>query len=135
MDLMTGQFEELVKDIQRSYEEGVTVEEAERLAGKFLHAQISASEEFRKADLDARMRKSGLKAVKAAVYMTNATKTEKKPSDTYLEAIINMDEIVIAEQKALDEAEVLVDQLRTYLSVFKEAHIHFRSIAKGAMNG
>ena len=129
------QFEELTKDIQRSYEEGVTVEEAERLAGKFLHAQIMVSEEYRKADLDARMRKAGVKSVRAAVYMTNATKTDKKPSDTYLEAIINMDELVLGEQRGLDEAEVLVDQLRTYLSVFKEAHIHFRSIAKGAMNG
>lgn len=129
------QFEELTKDIQRSYEEGVTVEEAERLAGKFLHAQIMVSEEYRKADLDARMRKAGVKSVRAAVYMTNATKTDKKPSDTYLEAIINMDELVMGEQRGLDEAEVLVDQLRTYLSVFKEAHIHFRSIAKGAMNG
>ena len=134
MGLM-DQFEELTKDIQRSYEEGVTVEEAERLAGKFLHAQIMVSEEYRKADLDARMRKAGVKSVRAAVYMTNATKTDKKPSDTYLEAIINMDELVLGEQRALDEAEVLVDQLRTYLSVFKEAHIHFRSIAKGAMNG
>lgn len=134
MGLM-DQFEELTKDIQRSYEEGVTVEEAERLAGKFLHAQIMVSEEYRKADLDARMRKAGVKSVRAAVYMTNATKTDKKPSDTYLEAIINMDELVMGEQRGLDEAEVLVDQLRTYLSVFKEAHIHFRSIAKGAMNG
>lgn len=134
MGLM-DQFEELTKDIQRSYEEGVTVEEAERLAGKFLHAQIMVSEEYRKADLDARMRKAGVKSVRAAVYMTNATKTDKKPSDTYLEAIINMDELVLGEQRGLDEAEVLVDQLRTYLSVFKEAHIHFRSIAKGAMNG
>ena len=132
---LLGQFEGLIADIQKSYEEGVTVEEAERLAGKFLHAQIMVSEELRKADLDARMRKSGVKAVRAAVYMSNATKSEKKPSDTYLEAIINMDEIVIGEQKALDEAEVLVDQLKTHLSVFKEAHIHFRSIAKGAMNG
>lgn len=124
--------EQLTSEIQDSYEMGVTVEAAERLAGKFLHAQLMVSEELRRADLDARMRKSGAKAVKAAVYLEEASKGDKKPSDVYLNAKVDINELVLSEQKAFDEAEVSRDNLQNYFNIFKESHIHFRSIAKGS---
>lgn len=122
---------ELETDIKNSYESSPTIEEAEKLAAKFLHAQIQVGSEIRKVDLDARMKKTGVKSVKAAVYMQAATKTDKKPSDSFLEAIVNMDEIVIGEQRSLDEAEVTRNELENYLHVFKEAHLYYRAMAKG----
>lgn len=128
-------FEELSKDITLAYESGVTLDQAERLASKFLSAQLSIAKLLETADLDARMKKSGTKAVKAAVYMQEATKTDKKPSDVMLAAKVDMDELVLGEQKSLDEAEVYHDSLERYYSIFKEAHIFFRGVAKGNFNG
>ncbi len=123
--------EELTKDIQNAYESSPTLDESERLAAKFLNAQIQVGSELARADLDSRMRKSGVKAVKAAVYMENATKTDKKPSDVLLQAMVDMDQIVMNEQKSFDTAEVYKNELENYLSVFRDAHIYFRTIAKG----
>lgn len=127
--------EELNKDIQNAYEAPITIADAERLAVKFLSAQMRVAGELQIADLDARMRKSGTKAIKAAVYMEAVGKVDKKPSDSYLEQIVNMNELVASEQKAYDEAEVYRDALQNYLNVFKEAHVFFRQVSKGAYNG
>lgn len=124
-------FEELKSDIQKAYEEGVTLEHAERLAAKCLHIQITLSNELSLVELDARMNKSGLKAVRAAIYLDSATKTDKKPSDVMLEAIVNTNEIVKNEQDRLDAAEVKRDELERAFSVCKEAHLYFRGVAKG----
>ncbi len=124
-------YEQLKDKIKSIYESGITMDEAERLAAEFLYAQIQVSEDLKKADLDARMRKSGVKAIKAAVYLETATKSEKKPSDVFIEAIVNSDKLVDEEQKSLDRAEVERNQLETYLSVFRESHIYLRGIAKG----
>lgn len=122
---------ELTSEIQSAYEQGVTLEHAERLASKFLHAQLSLSEALKAADLDARMKKSGNKAVRAGAYLEEATKGDKKPSDTFIEAHVNTKEAVIEQQLALDEAEVALDELKRYYDIFHEAHVHFRGIAKG----
>lgn len=126
---------QLTDKIKQSYEEGVTVEQAEKLAAEFLYGQICVGTELKNADLDARMRKTGVKAIKASVYMEGATAGDKKPSDTLLNAQVDLNEIVQKEQDSLDKAEVRRDELKNLLSVFHEAHIHFRSIAKGAFNG
>jgi len=122
---------ELTSVLQNAYKEGVTMDEAEKLAAKFLYAQVKASQELAESDLDTRMRKTGLKSVKAAVYMENAKKEMKKPSDVMLEASVNLDEIVQKEQESFDMAEVRRDKLQNYFNIFKEAHIYFRGIAKG----
>lgn len=124
-------FEELEKIIQAAYEEGVTLDEAEKLAGRFLHAQLKVAEELRVADLDARMRKTGLKALKAALYLEEVKKNEKKPSDTLLQHTVDANELTQNEQNSFDAAEVERDRLQNYLNVFKEAHVYFRGIAKG----
>ncbi len=124
-------FEELKEIIKDTYERGVTLEEAEKLAGRFLHAQMLVAEELQKADLDSRMKKSGTKAIKAAVYLEFATKDPKKPSDVLLSALVDTNEMVQKSQQFLDEAEVSRDDLQNHLSIFKEAHLHFRAISKG----
>lgn len=132
---LKAMIEELTSKIQNSYEEGVSMEDAERLAGKTLHLQLLLADELKTADLSARMKKSGVKAVKAAIYLDEAGKTEKKPSDTFLQAKVDVNDLVVSEQTGLDDAEVNRDHLNHYVSVFKEAHIHFRSIAKGTFGG
>lgn len=123
--------EELENKILEVYTNGVSLEEAERLAGEFLYAQLKVSEELKKSDLDSRMRKSGLKAVKAAIYMEAATKDQKKPSDVMLSALVDINEIVQGEQKSFDEAEAEKDNLERYYNIFKEAHTYFRQISRG----
>lgn len=122
---------DLESEIEKSYSEGVTLEQAERLAGRFLHAQLKVSEQLKVADLDSRMRKSGVKAVRAAIYLDIVQKSEKKPTEAGITSMIDIDKIVLDEQKGLDEAEVSRDELERYYSIFQNSHVHFRTIAKG----
>jgi hypothetical protein len=128
-------FKQLEDKIKNAFESGVTLDEAERLASEFLYAQSQIAEALRVQDLDARMRKSGLKAVKAAVYLDEASKTDKKPSDVMLQARVDMNDLVSSEQKSFDQAEVDVEYLHNLFSICKEAHVHFRGIAKGRFDG
>lgn len=128
---MNELIENLKQKIKDAYESGVTVGEAEKLASEFLHAQLLIADQLKEADLNARMRKIGTKAVRAALYMQEATKSEKKPSDTYIENVINVNEISQGEQERLDQAEVDLYALQNTFNIFREAHIHFRGISKG----
>ena len=123
--------QDLSKIIQEAYETEVTMGEAEKHAARFLSMQIQLSSSLKETDLDARMRKTGLKTLKAAVYLKEATKTEKKPSDVMLEAMINQDKLVISAQDELDAAEVLRNELQSQYDICREAHIFFRGISKG----
>ncbi len=127
-------FATLEQKIAESYIDGVTMEQAERLAGEFLSAQLQVSEELKRSDLDSRMRKASLKAVRANVYLTEVSKGEKKPTEAMLSSLIDTNESVMTEQGALDEAEAERDNLKRYFDVFSQAHVHFRSIAKGSFN-
>ncbi len=120
--------------IQNAYLEGVTVLEAEKLAAEFLHAQLRVSAELSAKDLDARMKKTGVKALKAAVYMNAATATEKKPTENMLNATVDQDSIVQEQQDKLDHAEVDKAELERLYDVFLNSHIYFRGIAKGNFN-
>lgn len=123
--------QDLEEVIIRTYESGTTLDEAERLAARFLSAQMSVSSALRDLDLTARMAKSGVKAVRAAVYLSEVQKADKKPSDVLLAAIVDSDEIVSSEQTRLDTAEVDRDDLERYYNIFREAHIYYRGISKG----
>lgn len=125
---------DLTKDIKNAYEQGVGMEEAERLAAKALYAQIQFAEAIKGLDLDARMRKNGLKAVKAAVYLDEVKKAEKKPSDVLLGAVVDTNELVVGEQNGFDAAEVARNEIETMLSVAKDFHIFMRGIAKGRLD-
>lgn len=128
-------FEQMCKNLENkiksSYEEGVTIETAEKLAGEFLVAQMKVSEELKVFDLDSRMRKSGVKAVRAAVYMKACSESDKKPTENMLENTLNTNELVQTEQDSLDKSEVERDSLKRYYDIFREAHIFFRGVAKG----
>jgi len=127
--------ESLEQKIVSSYEEGVTVDQAEKLAGEFLYGQVKVSQALKDADLDSRMKKSGVKAIRAAIYMAEATKSEKKPTEAMLAALIDSNDLVMSEQNSLDQSEVSRDELERYYNIFNNAHIHFRGIAKGSFGG
>lgn len=123
-------FKTLESKIESAYTEGVTLDLAEKLAGEFLKAQMVISAELSKADLDARMRKTGVKAVKAAVYLEEAHKGDKKPSDVMLNALVDSNGTVQEEQQGLDTAEVTRAELERMYDICLNAHIYFRGIAK-----
>jgi len=116
--------------IKAAYEESVTVTEAELLAGEFLHAQMVINNELSIASLDARMRKQGVKAIRAAVYLEGAKAGDKKPSDVLLNAQVEMSELVAGEQKGFDEAEVEAEALHNYLKIFEQCHVYFRQMCR-----
>lgn len=132
---MLQQFlQKLESKIKSAYTEGVTMDEAEKLAAEFLHAQMVIAGELRKKDLDSRMRKSGLKAIRAAVYHQIVSSSEKKPTEGAIEHSLNLDKDVASEQDAYDNAEVEKDELERYYNICREGHIYFRGIAKGVMS-
>lgn len=128
-------FREMVQEletlIEKTYEEGVTLDDAEKLAAQFLHAQLAVSGELTRADLDSRMRKSGVKAIRGAVLLDLMKASDKKPADSVLTATIDTDTIVVSEQEAFDKAEVDKAELERLYDVFGNAHIYYRGIAKG----
>lgn len=128
-------WDQLTDKIKAAYESGVTASEAEKLAAEFLHAQLTVSTELAKRDLDARMRKSGVKAVRSAVRTEEVKKYDKKPTESALDDVINLNSTVQTEQDALDTAEVERDELERLYDIFHESHIYFRGIAKGNFNG
>ncbi len=121
----------LEEKIQAAYEAGTTPSEAETLAGEFLRAQMLISGALKNADLDARMRKTGVKAIRAAIYLDVVSKNEKKPTEAGIAAMIDTNELVAGEQKDFDMAEVERDSLTRYYNIAREAHIYFRGIGKG----
>lgn len=121
----------LESKIKASYEEGVTLEDAEKLAAEFLGAQMKVSAELSVADLDSRMRKSGVKAIRAAVYTDACSKADKKPTEGALEHLLNLSDLVQGEQTEFDRAEVRRDELERYYNIFKDAHVYFRQMSKG----
>lgn len=123
--------EQLESKIETSYTEGITLDQAEKLAGEFLHAQIKISNELKKASLDARMRKSGVKAVRAALYLDICSKTDKKPTETMIDSMITNNPVTQLEQDKYDTAEVEAEELDRYYNIFQAAHVYFRQMSRG----
>lgn len=126
-------FQDLENDIKQAYENGgKTPDEAEALAAKFLHAQMQISSELKRAQLDMRMKKSGNKAIRAAVYLDTIKKAEKRPTEAQAAAMVDSDSIVLEEQNRFDEAEVLAAELERQFNICENGHIFMRGVAKGS---
>lgn len=123
--------QQLESKIKDTYTEGVTLDQAEKLAAEFLGAMLAVSAELKSADLDSRLRKSGVKTIRAAIYLDILQKNEKKPTEAGISAMIDSDKIVADEQNALDQAEVDRDDLKRYYDVFNNAHIFYRGVSRG----
>lgn len=123
--------QKLENKIKASYEEGVTLDQAEKLAAEFLYAQMVVSAELKNADLDSRMKKIGLKAIEAATYTLLAEDTTKKRTVDAIKHAVNAEKLVQTEQSLFDTSEVYCDELTRYYQIFREAHIYYRGISKG----
>lgn len=128
---MKSNLEELKNVITRAYTEGVTVPEAEKYAAQTLMVRMEIAEQLKSVDLDARMKKHGVKAVRGEIYLEEIGKHEKKPNEAYLESVINLDGNVTAEELRYAKAEVESDYLHAMLGIFSDAHIYFRAVMKG----
>lgn len=128
-------FEQLCKELEAaittSYEEGVALDEAEKMATKFLAGMLAVSERLKNSSLDAKMRKQGAKAVRAALRLEEMKGAERKPTESTLDALVDTNELVQGEETRQYEAEETRDELQRKYDIYKEGHIHFRSIAKG----
>lgn len=122
---------DLEKFIEDAYNEGITAQRSEELAGSFLHANLAVGRELTKADLDARMRKAGTKAVRAAAYLDIVQKADKKPTEAQIEALLNTNGLVSKEQEEYDKAEVRKAELERLYSTYEHAHVFYRGVAKG----
>lgn len=121
----------LEQKIKDSYENGVTLDEAEKLAAEFLYAQIQVSKELKEETLNSRMRKAGLKAVRAAILLDEIKSVDKKPTESVLQALVDSNKMVMDETDGFDKTEVQRDELERYYNVFREAHIYYRGVSKG----
>lgn len=124
-------YESLVKDIERTAEEGVTLNEAEKLAGKALAVMNLVSSQLAEAEQDRRMRKQGVKSLRSAVRLEEVSKHEKKPTEGALEDAVNTDNRVLDEESSYDSAEVKTAELERQFGIAKEAHIYYRGVSKG----
>lgn len=124
---------ELEKDIQDAYEQSVTMSEAEKLAAKFLGGQIRLSSALAVIDLDRRMKKRGVKAIKSAVRMEEIKKHDKKPTEGFLDDTVNLSDLVNGEEQSFDEAEVEKEEIDRMFGICHEAHIFFRGVSRGSV--
>ncbi len=122
--------ESLEAKIIQSYTEGVSLDTAEKLAGEFLVAQLKVSRELAKKDLDSRMRKQGVKAIRAALY-TKIKGEVEKITEAAMTAQLDNNELVSGEQTSYDEAEVNKAELERYYEVFQAAHVYYRQTSRG----
>src|ERR1700677_4305759 len=110
--------ENLSNKIKASYEENVTLDDAEKLAAEFLCAQIILSDKLRKCDLDAKMRKTGVESISAAIRLEASKAELKKPSEGALDAMVAVNELVQNERNSLSEAETERNNLQRYFDIF-----------------
>lgn len=124
-----------IKDIQdkikETYEKSITIEQAEEFAAELLYTQMLLSSQIKKADLDRRMKRTGLKSIRAALRLEIASKGEKKPTEATIDAMVDSNELYVGEQNRFDEAEVNTEELERIFNIIKEAHIYYRGVAKG----
>jgi hypothetical protein len=125
-------YEQLVSEVEKASEEGVTLEHAERVAALSLSVMNTVSVALKEQDKDRRMRKRGLKAIKSAVRLEEIKNNPaKKPTEGQLDDAVNLNELVAGEEAAFDSSEVDTAELDRQFGIAKECHVYFRGIAKG----
>ncbi len=128
-------YDELKSAIERAYEQGTTMLEAEKLAALTLTARLQLADEIEIAFIDFKMKKHGVKAVRGAIYIEILSNSEKKPTEAAIEAQVNLNGLVGGEEERYATAEADYHRLAAYLDVFKDAHLYFRNICKGTFEG
>lgn len=134
-DQTNSDFQELVDIVKEAHTTGVTMDQAEKYAARFLEAQLTLACELASIDIDARMKKNGMKAAKAQAYLDICRASDKKPSDVYIEQEVTLNKTVNATVDMFERLDARRENLMLYMGIFKDAHVYFRGIAKGTYNG
>ncbi len=135
MNNLEKELNSLKKSIESAYQEGVTIPQAEKLASKTLLVRMQLADEIQCNDLDARMKRQGVKAVRGQEYTRIATASDKKPTETAIESQINTSELVIDAENEYAIADTAKDRLQLYSGILADAHIFFRYTARGTFEG
>lgn len=125
-------YQELIQSLETTYQGGITLGEAEKLAAKALFVMDQLSRELVTKEGDRRLRKAGVKAIRAAIRIAEVKKYDKKPTESQLEDVLNTSEIVLAEESAFDSAEVDSEAYERMYSIAKEIHVYYRGVARGS---
>jgi len=128
-------YELLIQEISKATDEGLTLGEAERAAALALGAMVELSEQLKASDKSRRLQKSGLKAVKAAIRLTEANKGIKKPTEGILDDLVSTNEVYKKAEDAYDESEVAQADLDRQFDICRESHLYFRGVSRGGSNG
>lgn len=123
-------YKKLEQKIITSYTEGVSLQDAEKLAAEFLSAQIAVSEELKKSAIMARLLKAQVKSTRAEVLLAEVAKVDKKPSDSMLQALVDVNGSVNTIQTDFDTAEEEANELERTYNIFRDAHIYYRGISR-----
>lgn len=137
-DSFIPKYQELRADLKLVSDEGVSLEDAERLAAKFADALLELGGmdgHIQRAVLDAKLKKGSYKTFRAKVYLDTVNASEKKPTETMIESIILTNADVSKAEDAYHKAEEYAESLKRTYDVFRDVHIYFRGVAKGAFNG
>ena len=126
---------ELKEAIIKAHQTETSVSEAEQLSAKCLAASMALADDIRAVDLKARMRKIGLRNIRSQAYLDELAKHEKKPTEAYIDAAINLNVDIAPLEMELADKEVELNNLKHYYEVFKEAHQYFRAIMKAGFGG
>lgn len=124
-------YQQLIKEVDAVNDQGITIDHAERVAGLALSTMNELSEQLAVTDKARRMRKAGLKAIRAITRQEEIKKHDKKPTESQLDDVLTLNGMVQKEEDGFDEAEVETELLERQFGISKESHLYFRSISKG----
>ncbi len=127
--------DEVIKDMTDKMkiikEVGVDSSTADALAADFALARLAAIEVRKEIELKAKLKKTSVEAVRGSIYLDIVSKSEKKPTESMLEHILNTDKIVVGEENSLAKLEVETKALTEYADIFKDMHILCRKKVDG----
>lgn len=122
--------EKLQARIQEVYEDGVTVTKSEDITHELADAEFKLVTMITPLDMDVRMRKHGVKQIRAAVYLDIIKNSEKKPTESQLAAMVDSDALVTEAQNSYDEAESLLAEAERLLDAVHNSQVVFRTLMK-----
>lgn len=126
-----NKYNQLIKEVEAVADQGITLDHAERVAGLALSTMNQLSEQLLITERNRRMRKAGLKAIKAATRQEEIKKHDRKPTESQLDDVLALNALVQQEEDGFDDAEVETELLERQFGIAKECHLYFRSVSRG----
>jgi hypothetical protein len=127
---MKDLIEQLQKRVSEVYENGTTVSQSEEITHELADAEFKLVTMITPLDLDARMRRHGVKQIRAAVYLDIIKNSEKKPTEAQIAAMVDSDSLVSDAQKGYDGAEAALAEAERLLDAVHNSQVVFRTLMK-----